>query len=679
MTGAALLSLALLALAGASVCVASLLGHRSPIGFLLSAYVVAWALLVAIVTVLSLPSRLGRLSLTAGLVLSCASGLALWQRAGRPRPGCLRRGAGDAVVALRQPAVGVLAVALALALAYVGALTLGTPPNDWDGLTYHVPRAALWHQQGALGYVEAGNESRLNANPPVAEVGTLLALTTSRTDRFLALPAFGALLAALVAVAGIARRIGLTHPEALFAGLVFTSLPVVLLHGQAILNDLVVAAFLLTALYFLLGDRRADGAVAALALGLAAGTKFTALLLLPVLVLVALVAAPRRRLPTTLGVVGLGLVLASPWYLLNLSRTGELDGGLAESTGQLTDRSLVKVVSSFRALAVDVIDASGLGPGSDVVFTLVGSAIALGCFLVAARRDDRRLFVTGAAVWVLLVVTPRSLLLVDDPLMRAYQRSWLALGREDLAFAEPTNWNTSVRADTARSGYGALGTLVLLAGVGLAAVGVRRRRLPGVTVVLAAAPFLAMAILAATIVWDPWRQRLLMFPVGLATVVWGAALRARALAWLTVGLAVATLPLVLADPLTKPSGLRDVHGPRPSVWGLPWVDALTILRPGATPAVLGAVARTVPQDARLAVAAPEDAYLSPFFGRGFSRHIALVPNGGRLPSDAGWAVTMRGAHPLLCEGAWRVREADARGGWRVLERTGPDHCGSSGS
>ena len=69
--------------------------------------------------------------------------------------------------------------------------------------------------------------------------------------------------------------------------------PIVLLDGAALLNDLVVASFLLAAVVFLTGRSRAELALGSLALGLALSTKFTALLGLPLVVAVVLSLFPR--------------------------------------------------------------------------------------------------------------------------------------------------------------------------------------------------------------------------------------------------------------------------------------------------------------------------------------------------------------------------------------------------
>ncbi len=88
-------------------------------------------------------------------------------------------------------------------------------------------------------------------------------------------------------VVGIAGRIGLSARSALLGGLLFASLPLVALQAPTAYNDLVVASFLVIAAYASIGRARSELVLLALAIGLALTTKFTGILALPVLALVA--------------------------------------------------------------------------------------------------------------------------------------------------------------------------------------------------------------------------------------------------------------------------------------------------------------------------------------------------------------------------------------------------------
>ena len=160
--------------------------------------------------------------------------------------------------ALRDPLVATMSLVAMVALAYAVALGVGTPPNDWDSVIYHLPRAALWYQQGHVGYVEGTSDERIDVAPPHAEIGILFTMLLSRSDRWMSLVQTTSLLALATTVFALGRRVGLDLRQALFGALVFLCLPLLLLQAGTALNDIVVAAFLAAAVLFALAPGRPD-------------------------------------------------------------------------------------------------------------------------------------------------------------------------------------------------------------------------------------------------------------------------------------------------------------------------------------------------------------------------------------------------------------------------------------
>ena len=357
MGGAVLLMAAFGCLACCGVLAAATLGISGPARLGLAAYVIGWTALVVASIALSVPAWLGRWSLGFSLALLAAVALGAWVGVGRPFAASLDPGWR---LVLRDPVVAALALAVLGGGVYLGALAVLTTPNDYDGLTYHETRALLWDQQGSVSYVPSGNDPRLDGNPPVSEIGLYLAMMLPRSERFAAVPQYVALWASLVAVVVLARRLGLSRPAATYAGLVFATLPVVFLHGGAILNDLLVGSFLLVAAVFLTCRATSELAVGSVSLALALSTKFSAVLALPLVLAVVLAGVPRDRRGRTGVAFGVGVILGSPWYVLNLVKTGSFDGDLGETTGQAADHSFRTVVGTLRALTFDVVDTSGL-------------------------------------------------------------------------------------------------------------------------------------------------------------------------------------------------------------------------------------------------------------------------------------------------------------------------------
>ena len=624
----------------------------------LAAYVVAWATLVLAAAMLSPGGGLSRrsLSLALAVVALGAVGVCL-ARGRRPLPA---RGPWRAT--LRDPVLATLAVTVTAAAVYLAAVAFLTTPNDWDGLTYHETRALLWDQQGGIGYVPAGNDPRLNGNPPVSEIGLYLTMMLPRSERFAALTQFLALWACAVAVVLVGRRLGLSPRAAAYGGLVFATLPVVALHGAAILNDLVVASFLLACGRVPPRSRHREPCARR---GRARARARDEAQRRP--------RAPargprgdRRRAETAprcaaaIALAG-GVLVGMPWYLVNLAETGSLHGDLATSTGQKASLSFGGVVGTLRALAFDVVDTSGFWQTELYVGVLVGAAV-IGAGALAWRRSTTRgrtLVLAGLVV----ALVPLTLRAGGPPTRWLWEHSWLELGREDIALAHGDAWIVLGVPDTSQSWYGAAGAVVVLGGIAAAVVGVRRAELPPHALLLALAPLILIATFAVTIVYDPWRGRLLMFAVGLACAAWGWTIRVR---WLSAGMAAlcaTTLALSLVHSHTKPAGFGLFEPPiNRSIWHRDRIDELTVIRDyEGTPAILREVEASVPSDAELAVAMPVDSFLAPLAGPHLSRTLRLVPDGGRVPSSAAWLVTRDPSGARGCTDAWTKVDRDDDG------------------
>ena len=322
------------------------------------------------------PGRLlTRGSLLAGLLLGAGVAAVAWTALGCPRPPALGSVLRTTREALRDPAILVLALALGLGTLYLLALAFLIPPNDLD--VYHLARASLWRQQEGLGHIDSVPDARVNLFPPNAEIGQLATLVLSGSDRYAALPQFSAYAVLCVAVAGLARRIGLRRNEAVFGALVFATLPVVVLEAPSVMNDLVVASFLSAAAYFGLGGSRTGLALFSVAIALAVGTKYSAIVALPVLALVLAVGQPRRRWPALVGAGLVGCVAGSLWLVVNLVETGGVGTEVPTQPDQTPDLSPLPVVVTALRLGVSFVDMSGAPWASSGAFLVAAGVLAL--------------------------------------------------------------------------------------------------------------------------------------------------------------------------------------------------------------------------------------------------------------------------------------------------------------
>ena len=425
---------------------------------------------------------------------------------------------------------------------------------------------------------------------------------------------------------------------------------------------------------FLAGRSRAELAVGSVALGLALSTKFSAALSLPLLVVAVLALVPARRRRASLIACGAGVLLGAPWYVVNLAETGSLDGGLGDTTGQTADHSVRGVLGTLRALRSTSSTRRALALGA---LRRVRGGRRHGRARRAAHAAWCRLGRALAYGGLLVAFVPLLLRAVERPTSYAWRHFWFKIGQKGISLDHGDAWKVLSIPDTSLSWFGAAGAVVILGGVVAAVVGIRRGTLRRGALLLALAPLILVATFALTIVYDPWRGRLMMFAVGLACAAWGWTIRVR---WLSTGVAalcVTTVALSLVHWYTKPSGLGLLESSiSRSVWHRDRIDTLTVIRNyDGTPALLRAVEDEVPADAVLAVATPIDTFLAPLAGPRLSRTLRLLADGEKVPPDATWLVSKGPAVASGCAAVWSTVYADDESGWRLFRRTAPDACG----
>jgi hypothetical protein len=656
---------------------AACLGTRTAPSYFLLTYSLVWVELVAVALLLSPIGLVSRRGLGVAVLGCLAAALVVWSMRERPRPPRVLPRLAVARAALRDPALAILVFVVSCGWVYVLALAFFTPPLEWDVLTYHLPRASFWLQDEAVRYIDHANDARLNGNPPGGEIGLLWTMALSGGDRLVALPQLAAASALVVGVVGIAGRIGLSARSALVGGLLFASLPLVAVQAPTAYNDLVVASFLVIAAYASIGRGRSDLVLLALAIALALSTKFTGILALPVLALVAMVANPIRRWPALAGAGLAGLALGSPWYIVNRVETGHFDGALTDATAQVQERTLVAIAPTMRRELYSFVDFSGTrgidlyrwpSPFTPIeeIFGLLGLfALVVGAaWGVGAGRMRRGLVIGAGAAFV--IVLPAALVVIGDRFLRVWHTFWVSVGRPAVADAD-SSWQWQISSDPALSWFGPLAASLLIVGTAIVARETWRRRFPPVAVVLATAPLLFLAVFAVLVPWDPWRGRFFVFSIALAAAPWGAIERFRPALWGAVVLAAFTLPLALLAMATKPVvpwARETATASPPFVWTTSKSDMLAYL--AANGDVTGAIA-TIDRagSSTVAAAVRENDFIYPYFGARRERTVRLVEHqGGQVPPDAQWLVAAPGASIEQC-GRWK-RDYD-QGGW-VVER-----------
>jgi hypothetical protein len=638
-----------------AVLLAASLRLRATVGFLLAAYLLATAELVALAEILSPFHAVTRLGyLTAGAATLLAAG-AIWWARGRPRPPL------PALSRLRElrsePFLLILAGVVFLAVVYELVVGVTTPPDNWDSLWHHLVRAALWRQNHAVGTIWNSNvQLGLNADPPNAELQILFGLVLLGRDTLATLPQLFAECALLIAVFGMARRVGFTREASAFAALLTATLSQVALQSVTTQNDLVVAAAVAAAGYFILGNSRSELILAGVAVGLALGTKLTAVFALPALALIALAAGGTRRVGKLAAWSALGFVAFGTFIYLRSSGAAST---VADSATTVSSNGSAS--GSMRAAP------TFLGPVSTVARVLYGFIDFSGFQHVFANETALVVVLFTVPLSAVVVArrwAPAIALAASVPLL-GYLLSRAGIGLFSLFHIPPNPRNATTDgvfvfglrqlANENVSYFGPIGMLLLWPLSVWGCFAWARHRLDRRAAALALALPIYVVAYAATLSWDPVDGRYFISAVALVMPLAALAYRKPVFARALTIVGIAALFLVHAFNQYKPTGLA---GTKP-VWSLSRIDALTLEEPRMR-SVLRRVAKEVPENAHVGVELDSHDWTYPFFGAQLGRKITYLK-----PSDARRMASAEHISYLIIHRLpwhWRIIKLTAKGG-----------------
>ena len=145
------------------------------------------------------------------------------------------------------------------ALVYQLFIVLATPPNNWDSMSYHLPRAAEWLQRARVEYVPDPPTERINALQPGSELEILWTFAFLGRDTAARCRSSFAEVASLVGVYAIAAA-DRVRPARLRCSHRCSSatLTQVALQSVTTQNDLLAASFVVAAAALVLGRSRVE-------------------------------------------------------------------------------------------------------------------------------------------------------------------------------------------------------------------------------------------------------------------------------------------------------------------------------------------------------------------------------------------------------------------------------------
>jgi hypothetical protein len=182
----------------------------------------------------------------------------------------------------------------------VGVIAIISPPNMWDAMEYHLPRAVMWMSNHTVRFYATPDYAQLIFGP-WAEFAMMHTLLLWGSDRFVNFIQFFSFIGSLVGISLIAEKLGAGARGQALAVVVCATIPEGILEASGSMNTFVVTFWIVTTVAFLLVWNEDPSWLNTCCLGLSAGiailTKGTAFIYLPFMVLVCWwMASPKARL-----------------------------------------------------------------------------------------------------------------------------------------------------------------------------------------------------------------------------------------------------------------------------------------------------------------------------------------------------------------------------------------------
>ncbi|MCC6758213.1 MAG: glycosyltransferase family 39 protein [Candidatus Omnitrophica bacterium] len=150
--------------------------------------------------------------------------------------------------------LGILAI---LAIVVVGVNAFFAAPNNWDSMTYHLPRVLHWVQDRSIEYYPTHILRQLY-QPPGAEFFILQFQILSNSDRFSNLIQWFAMLSSALVLSLIVGELGAGRKGQLLTAFLSVTIPMGILKGSSTQNDYVAGFWLAASVLFGLRCLRPD-------------------------------------------------------------------------------------------------------------------------------------------------------------------------------------------------------------------------------------------------------------------------------------------------------------------------------------------------------------------------------------------------------------------------------------
>ncbi len=148
-----------------------------------------------------------------------------------------------------------LIVCMIALLILIGLTALIAPPNNWDSMTYHMPRVAHWIQNQTLG-IYTTNIARQLAILPFAEYLILHWQILTGSDLFANFVQFLSMIGCLIGVSLICKLFNADRFTQLLSSVLCLTIPMGILQSSSTQNDIVSAFYGICFLSFMLLEKK---------------------------------------------------------------------------------------------------------------------------------------------------------------------------------------------------------------------------------------------------------------------------------------------------------------------------------------------------------------------------------------------------------------------------------------
>ena len=148
----------------------------------------------------------------------------------------------SSVIRRFTPLTAILVGAIAFLLAATFVTAIVYPPNNWDSMTYHMPRVVHWISNNNISFYTTGI-TRQNYQMPLAEFAIMHLQILTGFDLYANLVQWVSFLVLICLGCLTAAELGLNNRQQLISAIVIATLPMAILQASSTQNDLVVSSF----------------------------------------------------------------------------------------------------------------------------------------------------------------------------------------------------------------------------------------------------------------------------------------------------------------------------------------------------------------------------------------------------------------------------------------------------